>query len=164
MFERTVTCNSFSKSWRISGWRLGFAVGHGSLVSKLHAPGNVFYVCAPTPMQHALSRVLMADPGYYDAQRREFADKRRRAEAVLEGLGFHIYDSPSSFYLWARIPERYESAVEVNDLLLARTGVAGVPGSAFADSREWDRWMRICIARQDAMLDGALERITRALS
>ena len=115
-------------------------------------------------MQHALSRVLMADPGYYDAQRSEFADKRRRAEAVLEGLGFRVYDSPSSFYLWARVPDRFASAVEVNDLLLERAGVAGVPGAAFADSPEWDRWMRICIARQDSMLDGALERITRALS
>jgi aminotransferase len=164
MFERTITCNSFSKSWRVSGWRLGFAVGYGPLVSKLHGPGNVFYVCAPTPLQHALARVLMADPGYYDAQRAEFRSKRERATAVLERLGFGIYPSPSSFYLWVRIPEGYADAMELNARLLERAGVAGVPGSAFADDPAWNRWMRLCIAREDAMLDGALERIERALA
>lgn len=163
MFERTITCNSFSKSWRVSGWRLGYAVGHGPLVSKLHGPGNVFYVCSPTPLQYALARVLMADPGYYDAQRDEFRAKRERASATLERLGFGIYPSPSSFYLWVRIPEGFKEAMELNARLLERAGVAGVPGSAFADDPAWNRWMRLCIAREDAMLDGALERIERAL-
>lgn len=164
MFERTITCNSFSKSWRISGWRLGFAVGYGPLVSKLHGPGNVFYVCSPTPLQHALARVLMADPAYYDHQRDEFRQKRARATSVLEGIGFHIYESPSSFYLWVRVPEHLGDAMQVNSRLLEREGVAGVPGLAFADDPFWSRWMRLCIAREDALLDGALERIKRALT
>jgi aminotransferase len=164
MFERTITCNSFSKSWRVSGWRLGYAVGHGPLVSKLHGPGNVFYVCAPTPLQHALARVLMAEPSYYDEQRDEFGRKRERATAVLERLGFAVYPSASSFYLWVRIPDAYADAMQLNRRLLERGGVAGVPGSAFADDPAWSRWMRLCIAREDAMLDGALERIERAMA
>lgn len=164
MFERTITCNSFSKSWRVSGWRLGFAFGYGPLASKLHGPGNVFYVCAPTPLQYALAQVLMADPGYYDAQREEFRAKRDRATATLEALGFSIYPSHSSFYLWVRIPDRFADAMQLNAQLLEREGVAGVPGSAFADDPVWNRWMRLCIAREDDLLDGALERITRALS
>jgi len=163
MFERTVTCNSFSKSWRISGWRLGYAFGHGPLVSKLHGPGNVFYVCAPTPLQHALSRVLMAEPNYYDELRDVFGAKRARAAAALESIGFHVYPSASAFYLWVRIPDGFESAIQLNDLLLERGAVAGVPGSAFADAPEWDRWMRFCIAREDSMLDGALDRILSTL-
>lgn len=164
MFERTITCNSFSKSWRVSGWRLGFAFGHGPLASKLHGPGNVFYVCAPTPLQYALASVLMADPGYYDAQRDEFRAKRERATTTLEGLGFSIYPSHSSFYLWVRIPDRFPDAMQLNAQLLEREGVAGVPGSAFADDPAWNRWMRLCIAREDDLLDGALERIARALA
>ena len=164
MFERTVTCNSFSKSWRISGWRLGFAFGYGPLVSRLHGPGNVFYVCAPTPLQHALSKVLMADPSYYDVQREEFRAKRARATASLERMGFRIYPSASSFYLWVRIPQNFGDAMQLNAQLLEREGVAGVPGSAFADDPAWNSWMRLCIAREDGLLDGALSRIERALA
>lgn len=163
MFERTITCNSFSKSWRISGWRLGYAYGPGALASRLHGPGNVFYVCAPTPLQHALARVLMAEPSYYDDLRTTFRAKRERVASALEDFGFYVYPSSSAFYLWARIPARYGSAMELNDLLLEKGKVAGVPGSAFADAPEWDRWMRFCIAREDALLDGAVDRIASVL-
>jgi aminotransferase len=159
MFERTLTCNSFSKSWCVSGWRLGYAYGPGAIASKLHGPGNVFYVCTPTPLQHALARVLMAEPSYYDDVRGAFRAKRARAAGVLEEVGFRVYPSSSAFYLWARVPERYRSAMELNTLLLERGRVAGVPGSAFADDPAWDNWMRFCIAREDARLDGALDRI-----
>ena len=163
MFERTVTVNSFSKSWRVSGWRLGYAYGYGPLVSRIHAPGNVFYVCAPTPLQHALARVLREDPDYYERQRAEFRARRDRIAGGLERLGFSVYPSASCFYLWARIPDTFSSAMELNARLLEH-GVAGVPGSAFADAPEWDRWMRLCIAREDAMLDAAMDRITKVLS
>jgi aminotransferase len=164
MFERTVTCNSFSKSWRISGWRLGYAYGPGSLASRLHGPGNVFYVCAPTPLQHALARVLMAEPSYYDDLRGTFSAKRERVATALESFGFFVYPSSSAFYLWARIPDRFPSAMKLNEMLLEKGKVAGVPGSAFADDPAWDRWMRFCIAREDSLLDGAVERIASALA
>ena len=71
MWERTITVNSFSKSWNISGWRLGYVYGDARLVSPLNKPNNVFYVCSPTPLQRALSEVLMIDPRYYaDVQER----------------------------------------------------------------------------------------------
>src|SRR6185503_1068512 len=65
-FERTITVSSFSKSWAVSGWRLGYLYGPGELVSKLGPLGNVYYVCTPTPLQHALARVLVQDIAYYD--------------------------------------------------------------------------------------------------
>jgi aspartate/methionine/tyrosine aminotransferase len=105
----------------------------------------------------------MADPGYYDELRGIFRAKRERAAAALESIGFHVYPSASAFYLWVRIPDGRESAMQLNEALLERGGVAGVPGSAFADSPEWDRWMRLCIAREDSMLDGALDRILSTL-
>ncbi len=143
---------------------LNAGASYGPLASRLHGPGNVFYVCAPTPLQHALSRVLMAEPAYYDAQREEFGAKRARATAALERIGFRIYPSASSFYLWARIPQGFGDAMQLNAQLLEREGVAGVPGSAFADDPSWNQWMRLCIARTDELLDGALARIERALA
>ena len=60
MWERTITVNSFSKSWNISGWRLGYAYGKGELIAPVNNAVNVIYVCAATPLQTALSKVLMA--------------------------------------------------------------------------------------------------------
>jgi aminotransferase len=69
MRERTITVNSFSKSWNISGWRLGYAFGRGELITGLNSAANVIYVCPATPLQAALSKVLMADSNYYGALR-----------------------------------------------------------------------------------------------
>ena len=162
-FERTITVNSFSKCWAISGWRLGFAYGPGDLISRMVPHGNVFYVCAPTPLQEALNRVLLADPGYYDRLRESFVRKRRILAGALESAGFKLYDSRSNFYIWARIPSRFDSATEVNDVLLKKAGVAGVPGSAFMTDTDEDFFMRFCVAREDAMLESAADRLVSAL-
>jgi aspartate/methionine/tyrosine aminotransferase len=63
-----------------------------------------------------------------------------------------------------RIPQGFGDAMQLNAQLLEREGVAGVPGSAFADDPTWNQWMRLCIAREDGLLDGALARIERALA
>ena len=164
MWERTLTVNSFSKSWNISGWRLGYVYGKGELVAPVNNAVNIIYVCPATPLQAALSRVLMADENYYDDLRDKFDGKRRNFSDELNQLGFKIYDSGSAFYLWARIPEEYSDAISFNEMLLERAGVAGTPGAAFADSDDWDAFMRICIAREDHILDGALDKIKSALS
>ncbi|HZM91169.1 MAG TPA: pyridoxal phosphate-dependent aminotransferase [Blastocatellia bacterium] len=163
-FDRTITVSSFSKSWAVSGWRLGYAYGPGELVGKLAQLGNIYYVCTPTPLQHALARVLLRDPGYYDRLRIDFARKRNIITDALEMAGFSIYPSRSSFYVWVRIPHRFENATELNEFLISEAGVAGVPGSAFMDEPERDVFMRLCFAREDEMLQLAAERIVRALA
>ena len=163
-FERTITVSSFSKSWAVSGWRLGYTYGPGDLVGKLAQLGNIYYVCTPTPLQHALARVLLSDPGYYDQLRIDFARKREMLTRALESVGFGIYPSRSSFYAWVRIPDRFEDATALNDFLIREAQVAGVPGSAFMDEPERDVYMRLCFAREDAMLESALERIVQALA
>ncbi len=163
MWERTITVNSFSKSWNISGWRLGYAYGKGELIAPINNAANVVYVCPATPLQAALSRVLMKDENYYDALRGKFDEKRHLVSDVLRELGFDIYNSGSAFYIWTRIPEQFNDALKFNEMLMEKAGVAGVPGSAFADSDDWDAHMRICIAREDSILEGALEKLRSAL-
>jgi aminotransferase len=163
MWERTITVNSFSKSWNISGWRLGYAYGKGELIAPVNNAANVVYVCPATPLQAALSRVLMADSEYYDRLRRKFDEKRLFVSDALRELGFDIYNSGSAFYLWTRIPAEFNDALSFNEMLMEKAGVAGVPGSAFADSDDWDAYMRICIAREDSILEGALEKLRAAL-
>ena len=163
MWERTITVNSFSKSWNISGWRLGYAYGKGELIAPLNNAANVIYVCPATPLQAALSKTLMSDDTYYTRLRDKFDAKRIAASETLTRLGFKIYDSGSAFYLWARIPEQFDDAITFNEMLMREAGVGMTPGGAFADGDDWDAHVRICIAREDSILDGALEKLQRVL-
>lgn len=163
MWERTVTVNSFSKSWNISGWRLGYAYGSGELLAKVNNAANVVYVCPVTPLQAALSRVLMSTEDYYDKLREKFVQKRDFVSGALAELGFETYDSGSGFYLWSRIPEGHDDATIFNAMLMQKAEVAGTPGAAFADSDRWDAYMRICVAREDSILEGAMEKFAQAL-
>ena len=164
MWERTITVNSFSKSWNISGWRLGYAYGKGELIAPINNAANVIYVCPATPLQAALAQVLMADDNYYTELRDKFDRKRLATSEILTGLGFDIYNSGSAFYLWARIPERFDDAIAFNEMLMRDAGVGMTPGSAFADTDTWDAHVRICIAREDAILDGAMAKLKSVLS
>ncbi len=164
MFDRTITVNSFSKSWNISGWRLGYVYGKGELIAPINAALNVIYVCPVTPLQSALSRVLMSDENYYSRLQDKFDGKRRMVSEAITELGFDIYDSGSAFYLWARIPEQFDDAITFNEMLMANAGVGATPGSAFADSDRWDNHMRICIAREDSILEGAMEKLRAVLN
>lgn len=163
MWDRTITVNSFSKSWNISGWRLGYAFGKGSLLAPINNAANVIYVCAATPLQSALSKVLMADDTYYERLRNKFDEKRRIFSDGLRSLGFEIYDSGSAFYIWARIPQQYKDAIAFNEMLMRDAGVGMTPGGAFADTEAWDSHVRICIAREDWLLEGAMQKLRSVL-
>jgi aminotransferase len=164
MWQRTITVNSFSKSWNISGWRLGYAYGPGELLARINNAANVIYVCPATPLQAALAKTLMADDTYYARLRDKFDTKRRGFSEGLELLGFDIYDSGSAFYIWARIPKEFDDAIAFNEMLMREAGVGMTPGSAFADGDLWDAHVRICIAREDDILNGSLERLQRVLA
>ncbi len=163
MRERTITVNSFSKSWNISGWRLGYCYGKGELIAPINNAANVIYVCPATPLQAALSKVLMADGDHYTKLREKFDEKRRRFSEGISNLGFEIYNSGSAFYIWARIPTDFADAITFNEMLMQKAGVGMTPGAAFADTDTWDPYVRICIAREDHILDGAMEKLAAVL-
>jgi aminotransferase len=163
MFERTITVNSFSKSWNVSGWRVGYIFGAGKIVAPLNAVTNVFYVNVATPLQHALADVLPNGAAHYQGLHDDFTRKRDWISTELTDLGFSVYDSGSAFYLWAKIPKQFKDAQPFNQMLMEKHGVAAVPGAAFADTDDWDNYMRLCIAREDEKLQTCMERLRQAL-
>ena len=134
------------------------------MIAPINNAANVIYVCPATPLQAALSRVLMADSDYYPKLRDKFDAKRRFFSESIRDMGFDIYDSGSAFYLWARIPEEFSDALTFNEMLMEKAGVGMTPGSAFGDSDTWDAHVRICIAREDTILEGAMEKLRSVLS
>jgi len=159
MWDRTITVNSFSKSWNISGWRLGYCYGKAEFIAPVNSAANVVYVCPATPLQAALAKVLLLEEDYYEQLRQNFERKKRFFSEGLKNLGFEIYNSGSSFYLWARIPKTFDDAIAFNQILIDKGKVAGVPGSAFADSNRWNAFMRFCLAREDWILENSLKKI-----
>jgi aminotransferase len=159
MWDRTITVNSFSKSWNISGWRLGYCYGKAEFIAPVNSAANVVYVCPATPLQAALAKVLLLEEDYYEQLHRSFERKKQFFSNGLKNLGFEIYDSGSSFYLWARIPKAFDDAMALNQILIDKGKVAGVPGNAFADSNRWNAFMRFCLAREDWILEKSLKKI-----
>ena len=163
MWERTITVNSFSKSWNVSGWRQGYVFGCGKLVAPLNLVTNINYVNTATPLQHALANCINAIPGRYDRLRDKFLAKRAVVAGTLTELGFEIYESGSAFYLWTKIPAPHKDAIAYNQMLMEKAKVGAVPGAAFSDRDVWDNYMRFCIAREDHILEGAMEKMRNAL-
>ena len=158
MRERTITV-ILSPNHGTSRAGVGVLLRKGRAIAPINNAANVIYVCPATPLQSALSKVLMADENYYGELRDKFDAKRRRFSEGIRGLGFDIYNSGSAFYLWARIPEEFSGALPFNEMLMEKAGVGMTPGAAFADTDKWDPYVRICIAREDAILDGAMEKL-----
>ena len=163
MWERTITVNSFSKSWNVSGWRQGYVYGCGKLIAPLNLVTNINYVNTATPLQHALAACINAIPGRYDRLRDKFLDKRALVAPTLTELGFEIYESGSAFYLWTKIPAPHKDAVAYNQMLMEKAKVGAVPGAAFSDRDVWDNYMRFCIARENHILEGSMERMRKTL-
>ncbi len=163
MWERTITVNSFSKSWNVSGWRMGYVWGCGKLVAPLNLVTNVMYVNVSTPLQHALGKVVNAIPGRYNRLREKFLKKRALVAGTLTELGFEVYESGSAFYLWTKIPAPHKDAMPFNQMLMDTAKVGAVPAAAFADRDVWDNYMRFCIAREDNILEGAMEKMRAVL-
>jgi aminotransferase len=143
---------------------LGYCYGPTELITPINSAANVIYVCPATPLQAALAKILLKEHDYYEKLTNIFSGKKMFLSQKLRQLGFEIYDSGSSFYLWARIPQGFSDAVSFNQMLIEKRQVAGVPGNAFSDSERWNSFMRFCIARDDKILESAVERIQAALS
>jgi aspartate/methionine/tyrosine aminotransferase len=106
----------------------------------------------------------MSNENYYRELCDKFDGKRRRFSEGLRELGFKIYDSGSAFYIWARIPDGNDDAIRFNEMLMEKAGVGMTPGGAFANGDIWDAHVRICIAREDVILDGAMEKLKQVLA
>jgi len=161
LWPRTVSLFGLSKIYAITGWRMGYAVAPRPLSESLLLANDLFFICAPRPMQegvaHGLS-VLGVD--WYRQRGAAFEDKRDRICAALRDAGFGPIVPQGSYYVFTDVhPRGYESAREAAMDLLEQTGVATVPGTAFFQGSDGERYLRVCFAKEDPVLDEACERI-----
>lgn len=164
MRERTILMSGFSKTFSITGWRLGYLVADAKWLPAIRYFHDLTYVCAPSAFQHGAAAGLeQLDPYFYQRLARDHENKRDRLVAALQDAGLTPLIPAGAYYILAdtsRIPG--DNAAQKARTLLARTGVAAVAGSAFFRPSGGENLLRFCFAKKDADLDEACRRL-RAL-
>ena len=161
MKDRTITISGYSKTFSITGWRIGHVLAASRWSRVIGAMNDLVYVCAPAPLQYAVSvGIENLEAEFYQELQRTFQAKRDRFCQVLQNVGLSPTIPQGAYYVLAdvsRLPGT--TGKERAMYILARTGVAGVPGEAFFLGDEGSRYIRFSFAKTDEDLDVACERL-----
>ena len=160
MAERTVIIDGFSKSFAMTGWRLGYAVGPAEVIDAMDLLVLNTFTCAAEFTQVAAIEALGDRTGAVDAMVEEY---RKRRELFVPGLnripGFRCLPPQGAFYAWVNIEETGLSAEKLQAILLEEGGVAGIAGAAFGPGGR--NYLRFSLVSARNLLEDALERIAR---
>ncbi|RMF72500.1 MAG: aminotransferase class I/II-fold pyridoxal phosphate-dependent enzyme [Planctomycetota bacterium] len=160
--ERTVSIMGFSKTFSITGWRMGYAVAPPRLARAINMANDLFYVCAATPLQHGVTAGLQAPRESYAQLAGQYQRKRDIICAALREAGMTPIVPKGAYYVLAEIQHLgFTSAKAAAMALLEEVGVASIPGTAFYQGATGERLLRFCFAKQDDVLHEAGERIRR---
>jgi aspartate aminotransferase len=161
MAERTILIDGFSKSFAMTGWRLGYTIAPPALVPHLVMLAVNSYTCTAEFTQYAAIEALRDSTGATPRMVAEFQKRRDQFIADLNRVpGFRCIPPDGAFYAWVNIEETGTSAEEVCRIMLEDAGVAGIPGAAFGDMGK--KFIRFSFASSSAILKEAVTRIHRA--
>lgn len=163
--ERTMTLGGYSKTFSITGWRIGYLAAPADIMDKAAVASDLLYICAPHPLQRGVLKGLDAPASFYEEMRKDYESGRKMICEALEAGGFKPYWPKGSYYVMADFSahgwkDDQQAAME----LLKRAKVAAIPGGAFYEpgSGRGSRMLRFCYAKEPAVLEEACNRI-RAL-
>jgi aspartate/methionine/tyrosine aminotransferase len=160
MAERTFIIDGFSKSFAMTGWRLGYTVAPERFVSALDLLAVNSYTCVAEFAQWAAIEALRDSQGATRRMVREFEGRRRQFIADLNRIpGFRCLPPEGAFYAWVNITETGVCAEELCRIMLEEAGVAAIPGAAFGDAGR--EFVRFSFASSNATLKEATERIQK---
>jgi aspartate aminotransferase len=163
MAERTVILDGFSKSFAMTGWRLGYAVVPRELVEPLELLIINTYTCVSEFMQYAAIEALRDSSGATPKMVKEFAGRREQFVRELNQVpGFRCPAPDGAFYAWVNIRDTGLSAEEVCRIMLEEAGVAAIAGAAFGPPGR--DFVRFSFASSNATLHEAVQRILKASS
>lgn len=159
MKERTVLINGFSKSYAMTGWRLGYACAPERILSQMLKIHQFAIMCAPTTSQYAAVEALRNGDGDVAEMKEAYDQRRRFLVKSLRNMGFECYEPQGAFYVFPSIKKFGMTSEEFALRLLEEEKVAVVPGDAFGACGEG--YLRISYAYSLEDLKRALERIER---
>jgi len=158
----TITISGFSKTFSVTGWRIGYVAASARVAQAIGLINDLFYVCAPTPLQWGIARALEIGDDYYRNLAADYQSKRDMLASALKDAGFRPLIPQGAYYMLAGIPDEMTGDRAAAEALLEQAGVASIPGSAFYASGGGSRILRFCFAKDFGALEEACSRI-RAL-
>ena len=163
MRERTVVVNSLSKTYSVTGWRVGYCIAPPDITSAIRKVHDFLTVGAANPLQHAGAYALSLPPSYYDELQRDYQKKRDFIVSVLQNAGFKCDFPDGAYYVMCDISNfGFANDIEFTKHLIREIGVAVVPGSSFYhDSAMGSQQVRFCFCKKDETLDAAAERLAK---
>ncbi len=158
--ERTVSIMGLSKTFSITGWRLGYSVAPPDLTRAITLVNDLYYICAPTPLQLGAAAGFNAPQSYFDELQSGYQRKRDVMCNALKDIGLAPVVPQGSYYVLADCSAlKFPTAREAAMYLLETTRVASIPGSAFYRGAAGEKLLRFCFAKDDETLDEACRRL-----
>lgn len=163
MRERTVVVNSLSKTYSVTGWRVGYCIAPPDINGAIRKVHDFLTVGAANPLQHAGAYAMSLPPSYYDYLQTEYQRKRDMIVPALNAAGLKCVSPEGAYYVMADISEfGFENDIEFTKHLIREVGVAVVPGSSFYKERSMgSQLVRFCFCKKDETLEAAIERLAK---
>lgn len=164
MAERTVTISGLSKTFAVTGWRLGYAIANETLTKAIRKTHDFLTVGAPAPLQEAAITAMGFGPDYYVDLEAKYREKRELMFEILTEAGLDPIKPEGAYYMMADITKYGLSEVEFVTRMIERVGVAAVPGSAFfrkGTDRDRTRWIRFAFPKKPETLEAARVRLKK---
>ena len=161
MRERTVTINGMSKTYSVTGWRVGWAVAPEKITNAIRKVHDFLTVGAPAPLQEAGAAALSLPAEYYSRLAEGYRARRDHLIPALEGAGFKCFRPRGAYYVMTDISGfGFADDVAFVKYLVKDVGVAAVPGSSFyRDARDGARQVRFAFCKKLETLDAAVEKL-----
>ena len=163
MRERTVVVNSLSKTYSVTGWRVGYCIAPADISGAIRKVHDFLTVGAANPLQHAGAYALGLPPSYYEELQKEYQRKRDFIVPALREAGFKCDTPDGAYYVMADISDfGFANDIEFTKHLIREIGVAVVPGSSFYHEPSMGSQMvRFCFCKKDETLEAAAERLAK---
>lgn len=159
MFERTISCSSLSKTYSITGWRLGYCIAPENIIEQIKKVHDFLTVGAAAPLQEAAVVGLEFSDAYYDELQKLYTHKKDLFLNGLKELNIPHTEPQGAYYVMVDISEfGYDSDLDFCVDLIKNVGVAAVPGSSFFKEEE-NHYIRFHFAKKDETLLAALNRL-----
>ncbi|HQM00091.1 MAG TPA: pyridoxal phosphate-dependent aminotransferase [Ruminococcus flavefaciens] len=159
MWERTISCSSLSKTYSITGWRLGYVIAPPYIIDTVKKVHDFLTVGAAAPLQEAAVTGLRFGDDYYKWLQDKYTEKRDLFLKGVDRIGIQHTVPQGAYYILLDVSEfGYESDLDFCEKLAEYVGVGAVPGSSFFKEPE-NRYIRLHYAKKNETLENALERL-----